>query len=121
MAAHRSPNALLAALAVIALGLAAAPLHARADDASAAFDSERMPLLTSEIMQMIDEIDRPDVGPDWLNTHLDRMSLSKRYGLTYTHEVDGAEKPMILKIRGPVLRKPLSGRRQIGLSFEINF
>ena len=121
MAARRSPNALLAALAVTVLGLAAAPLHAHADDTDAPALPERVPLLTSELLAIMDNLDRPDIGPDWLDTHLDRMRLSDKYGLTYRHELVGSEKPMIFKIRGPVLRKPLSKHRRIGVSIEINF
>ncbi len=122
MAARRSPNALHAILAALTLGFAFAPLHAHADDVAAAPEARPVPLLTSEILQIIDDFERPAIGPDWLDMHLDRMSLSKRHGLTYTHEMVGAEKPMIFKLRGPLLRKPLSNRRRtIGLSIEVEF
>jgi hypothetical protein len=49
------------------------------------------------------------------------MRLHKKYGLTYTHFVETADKRLRFRLRGPMLKKPLSKRRRIGLSIEIHF
>jgi hypothetical protein len=116
MAARRSPTALLATLGFATLGLATTAPSARAEEPT--HPSEPIRTHAAEILA---GLDLPEDEQGWLAFHLDRMGIHKKYGLTYSRQVDAGEKGMSFSVRGPVLGKALSKRRRFGLSFEIHF
>ncbi|MEE2677003.1 MAG: hypothetical protein VX546_00355 [Myxococcota bacterium] len=103
MAATRCFIALLAALAAAVLGPTA-----RADAIGAPTAS------TAEILQ---SIDHPERASGLLGEHWARLGLSGKYGLTYTRHLEGREKDMRFRVRGPALGR----KTAVGLSFEIRF
>lgn len=117
MAAHRLLTVLLATLGFATLGFAIAPPTARADDPPPLPEPIHRP-----VAEILAGLDRPEDDKGWLSVHLDRMNLHGKYGLTYSHQFDGAGTRVRFTVRGPVLAKPLSNKnRRVGLSFEIHF
>ena len=114
MAASRSPTALLATLGFAILGFATAPMTARADEPGLPLEPVHVPAA-----EILSGLDRAEDG--WLSVHLDRMNVNKKFGLTYTRSVGAGDKRMSFSVGGPVLRKNLSKRRNVGLSIEIRF
>ncbi len=117
MAASRSPTALLATLGFATLGFATAPMTARADEPGLPLEPVHVP--AAEILAGLDRAEDAEDG--WLSVHLDRMNVNKKFGLTYTRSVGAGDKRMSFSVGGPVLRKDLRKRRNVGLSIEIRF
>lgn len=102
MAAPRCSIALLAALAAALLGPTA-----RADVIAG----------PTQGVEILRSVNRSEPVSGLLGDHWARVGISGKYGLTYTRYVEGREKGMRLRVRGPALGR----KTAVGLSFEIRF
>ncbi len=86
---------------------------ARADEQTA----EPKPTLrrSAEILAHMDrpEIEMPHPERSWF---ISSVHIKKKRGLEYTHVMSLNERPLLLNIQGPVMRK-----RRLGLTLELRF
>ena len=59
-------------------------------------------------------VGNPGEGDGWLRRS---FHLQKKAGFAYTHQFETSDKPLILRIQGPVMKK----QKALGLTFKIRF
>lgn len=74
-------------------------------------DERMKPLLAKELPRAQRNFRADSNGSDWR-----QIRISKGAGLEVRHHFDLHERPMVLRVRGPVMKK-----RALGLRFELRF
>jgi hypothetical protein len=77
-------------------------------------DAESQPRIIRQREILISSTDEPRAKGGWL---AENVRLNAKYGFAYKQKLKMGDRPVVVRIRGPVMRK----QKALGLTFKIDF